>query len=147
MGDAAFWARKRLGSVSRYRVVPSDAGASRAEAARIHLDVRPHETLLGVYTNPPASTRKYVAVTSAAIAVGGDTGWRRMPYDALVAIRFCGEKRDWDVITLLAADGTTMAVEMAGGPGKPTTALSTFLLKVSPARREFDRAPVLAGQP
>ncbi len=139
MGDAAFWAGKRLGILSRYRSVPAEAAG--VEADRIGLPLESGERLLGIYANPPGTVQTAVAVTSAAIATATAGGWDRMRYADLSVVRFTGGKGDWDRVTLAAADGSELDVYLLDDLVKPVTDLSGYLLKVSRARRVFDRDP------
>ena len=143
MGDAAFWARKRLGILPRYRTVTAES--ARAEAGRIGLTVDAREAPIGVYTNPPGAEQSLVAITSTAVAVREPSAWGRMPYAALSAVRFEGGKDEWNVLTLVSADGRELAVHMPGDVEKPITSLATFLRKASAAEQVFDRAAIKAA--
>ena len=139
MANAAFWARKRLEILPAYLTVRATDAA--VEADRLGLVLCGDESLLGVYTNPSGVVQRRVAVTSAAIATDDGFRWTRVPYAGLVEMVFDGGKSDWDVLTLVDRSGGTWPIHMPGEPEKPVASLSTFLTKVSAARRVFVNRP------
>ena len=145
MGDAAFWAGKRLGDLPAYRALA--AGESAAEADRLGLPLVSGEVLLGVYTNPAGTHQAHVAITSAAVVVGDESGWGRMAYAVMAVFRLRGAKADWDSATIVAGDGTELPVHMPCEPYKPVTSLSGYLRKVSSVQPDVADRPVPTRAP